>query len=463
MAKNLLAEVAGMLRSVQSMLESAFAPKERAVSMPNVYQLVAVELQKQTEMDGIWRALIDVYLDGAEMYIVLAVDGLLYKSSLILSGGGVMLGEPMLVEVDYKPVTQMASGLRVQHQADGKWRWFAFPAATAVLNRSGELDTRALYQNFVKRIEAEEAPYPFLSFYHIGERITLGQADFAAVEDYAYLLSGTFADDPLAQAVRKSIEAEPGYWGTSIGFYYDSRDPKAKDKVEIADGITIPAYTDGINHEVSILPEAAAACLYTGIYVQEEGVNRMNQKVKDALKKIAGNDPEVLAIVDELEIHVDEINTDITDKDLIRRAGETVAEVPVDETTEAPIVEPVQEPVQDEVAETTILVEDAAMDALAERVWGRVNDEFNAQLVALQTDHETSVTALTAQVTQLAERIASLERTDGEKITQAVADMPRNQVRVGYRPTQRTAEQPEVEEVVTSEDIAQATLANLKR
>jgi hypothetical protein len=439
--------IAKITRGLQDIFDVVMRVKTRAISMPNIYSLVFAQLDAQTQQDGTWRALIDVYLDGADMFAVVGVNGMLYKSMLDVSGGGVALGEMQQVEVDYKPV---ARGLTIHRQADGQYRWFAFPAATAVLNRSGELDTRELFKNFVARIEGG-APYPFLSFYHVGEQIILGQADFAAVEGYEYLLSGTFAEDPLSQAVRKAIQAEPGYWGTSIGYKYQ---PETVERVAITDGITIPAYTDGINHEVSILAERVAACLYTGIYVPE-GVNRMNKQTKDALLKVAGGDPEVLAIVDDLETKVDTINTEINQPGVIRRENEAPVAEP------APVeVAPVEAPAP---ALPELVLDDSAMDALAERVAGKVGANFAEQLTALRTTSDTAITALNEQITQLVARIAALEKPVEETVKQVIQDMPRNQTKVAYRPTQtRQAEQPE-EKTISLQDIALATLANIKK
>jgi hypothetical protein len=445
--------IAKITRGLQDIFDVVMRVKTRAISMPNIYSLVFAQLDAQTQQDGTWRALIDVYLDGADMFAVVGVNGMLYKSMLDVSGGGVALGEMQQVEVDYKPV---ARGLTIHRQTDGKYRWFAFPAATAVLNRSGELDTRELFKNFVARIEGG-APYPFLSFYHVGEQIVLGQADFAAVEGYEYLLSGTFAEDPLSQAVRKAIQNEPGYWGTSIGYKYQ---PETVERVAITDGITIPAYTDGINHEVSILAERVAACLYTGIYVPE-GVNRMNKQTKDALLKVAGSDPEVLAIVDDLETKVDTINTEINQPGVIRRENDPVAEPAPAEV--APVEAPA--PV---APEHEFVMDDTVIQELSNRVVDALTSGKFAELITAAVNEkiatsEQAIASLSDTVTKLTARIAALEKPVEETVKQVIQDMPRNQTKVAYRPTQtRQAEQPE-EKTISLQDIAAATLANIKK
>ena len=430
---------------------------ERAISMPNIYGLVYAQLDAQMQADGAWRALIDVYIDGADMFAVIGIDGLLYKSMVTLANGAVTLGDLVQVEIDYKPVTQKRS-LLVYRQADGKYRWFAFPAATAVLNRSGELDSRELFKNFVTRIEAGEVPYPFLSFYHVGEQINLGQADFVAAEEYEYLVSGTFADDPLSQATRKAIQKDPTYYGTSIGYYYM---PEKVEELIVADGITIPVYTDGINHEVSILAEKDAACLYTGIFVQKEGVNRMNQKAKDELDKIAGDDPEAQAIVKALEEKVDSINTEITDKNLIRR--ETPPAV------EPPPVAPVTEPSPEAIIDKPMLlgIDDDGMNELAERVAVKVTEAYVQKMDEMRSDLQKQLTGLTDALNEQAKdyeaRISKLEAPLSEQVQTALEDMPRTTAKIVYRPRERQADKPVEDQGVSLEEIANATLANLNK
>ena len=428
---------------------------DRAIALPSIYSLVYAQLDAQMMVDEVWRTLIDVYLDGSEMYAVIAVNGMLYKCPLAVSSGAVTLGELTQVEVDYKPISQ---SIRTTRQANGQYRWFAFPAATAVLNRSGELDSRQLFENFVARIESGEAEYPFLSFYHVGKQINMGRGDYVAVDGYTLLVSGLWDDEPLANAVRQAIENSPDYYGISIGYVYQ---PETKRKIEVGKGTTIPVYTDGILVECSILAERDAACLMTGAYT--EGVNRMNKKAKDELEKIVAGDPALEAQVAELEAKVDSVNQNT--EGLIRRDNEPVVEAPAAEPVVEPVIKTapaVEEPISDPPTPAVMEMDEVAMQALAEIVAGKVNVEFATQITALHELQTQAVDSLNEQITKLTARLVALETPMAEAVKQAVADMPRNaRTQIVYRPTQRTAEQPEPVETST-EDIAQATLANLK-
>jgi hypothetical protein len=441
--------VENMVSGARDLTDIFFKVKDRAIAMPNIYQLVYAELERQMEIDHIYRGLVDVYLDGTTIFAVIAENGLLYKSDVTLIDAGVTLSELILVVIDYKAVAQSLKTLR---QADGQYRWFAFPAATAVLNRSGELDSRQLFESFVERIEGG-APYPYLTFYHVGEAIKLGLADYVAVDGYTLLMSGLWDAEALPQAVRQAIENEPDYYGISIGYFYQ---PETKERLQVGEGITIPVYTDGILVEVSILAEQDAACLFTGAYT--EGVNRMNKKAKDELEKIVAGNPDLEAQVAELEQHVDEVNA--STEGLIRREKE------VQETPLVPEVAPEVVPVESApiASPAELQLTEEAMVAIAKRAADFMAESITSEIHVADEKATQAVEILTEQIKVLTARVAELEKPLAETVQQAIQDMPRNLtnvLNVGYRPRQKnTAEQPE-SRAVSSEEIAQETLANL--
>ena len=193
----------------------------------------------------------------------------------------------------------------------------------------------------------------------------------------------------------------------------------------------------------------------------------MNKKAKDELEKIVAGDPALEAQVAELEAHVDEVNT--STEGLIRRENEETQVAPIVDTTEVSVIEPVADagpgisgaPVVDPPAE--LVMDDEAMQALAERVAGKVSEAFTAELVSMKATNEQTINGLNEQITKLTARIVALETPMAEAVKQAIQDMPRNtRTQIVYRPTTPTpAEQPEPEP--TTEDIARETLANLKK
>jgi len=202
----------------------------------------------------------------------------------------------------------------------------------------------------------------------------------------------------------------------------------------------------------------------------------MNKKAKDELEKIVAGDPALEAQVAELEAHVDEVNT--STEGLIRRENE--------ETQVAPVTEPVAEvvPVVEadgpetggasvsegegtsgggSPAPAELVMDDEAMQALAERVAAKVSEAFTAELVSMKATNEQTINGLNEQITKITARLVALETPMAEAVKTAIQDMPRNtRTQIVYRPTTPTpAEQPEPEP--TTEDIARETLANLKK
>lgn len=266
--------------------------KERALPMHKIYQHVDKQLQLagsvDYEMGGYCN---DVYVDPSGVFAIATKnDGKMYKSLItVTENNDVEIGEWMEVVTDFKPVVgRVSGGITIERQVDGKVRWYAWPACTAALNRSGEIDSRDLFDSFIENIE-RTGEYPELDFFHLGQELVLGRADYVTREDYAYCATGYFYDSEIARLAIKAIEKDPEYWGNSIQ-YYPSEPPEM---MRTEDG-EIPVYTAGVNRFISLLPEDTAASILTSI--STEGVDRMNKKVKEALKKIGVNDDVITAL-----------------------------------------------------------------------------------------------------------------------------------------------------------------------
>lgn len=281
------------------------APKgaERAVSMPEVYMGTAKALE---ESDAY---LVDVFTDdGGQMYAIANQDGALFRVPLTIADGSVEIGELEPVQMEFAPRAER--GLTVTRQADGRYRWVAV-ACTAILNRVGEVDSRALFENFVKRIAAGE-PMPLVDFWHMNGS-EFGVADYVDWDGYALIASGLFDDAEVGRAAAEGIARDPTYWGTSIKYR-----PKAGERVEVANGVRIPVYTDGVLLRVSILPESKAASLYTTI----TGGVQMKDEIRAALLKLLGRDE----LVDQVAHTVDGVNERAAEPGVIARDAEPAPE-----------------------------------------------------------------------------------------------------------------------------------------
>lgn len=310
--------IARLLQAVTDVINSH--TKERAVTVGEIWQF----LQNKLEVDAIAEAgnvnggmmaagnVVDVYIDSASTYALIAKEGKLYKAIITVGANDeITVGEYQEVVMEFAPV--VGRQIQIKRQADGQVRWFAMPACTAALNRVGEIDSMALFDGFVEYIE-RTGNYPELDFYHMGESLPLGRADWVGRDGVGYCASGLFYDTPIARNAAKSLEAEPDYWGLSIAYI----PTKAPEIIRNKEGIEIPVFNVGINRFISLLPENAAASILTSISTQE-GVQRMNDKMKAALKKLTGEDE---PLFNELVEKLDSVNRSA--QTMITREDKTV-------------------------------------------------------------------------------------------------------------------------------------------
>lgn len=454
------------IHQLYTKIRDAFAPflQQRSMALGRVYQQVDTALYN-LDSDGDWPWLLDIYLDDGAIYALTAAGGLLYRYPVTVDGETVTLGERQQVTEVHQPVAERGMGIRVHRQADGRYR-FTLIAATAVLNRVGEIDSRELFENFVRRAE-ESGEYPLYMFYHQGDRLRIGQVDFLAVDDAAYIASGLYDDEAenrLAGAARRRAQDEPDYWGNSIGFN-PIGDP---DMVEIADGVRVPVFRDGVNVEISMLPEQDAAAWFTALRATSQEV-RMNQKTKDALERLLADDPDALA---EFEDLVDRTNERAAER--ITRDADAETEPPAAETTttEPPAPETPQEP---ETAEPetvrTVELDGDALDAIVARVieseafrkLGEALDAVNETLEALGRQVAENRQRADRDAKKHRERLEALELDEDKKRGIWLADQSTRQyqrLQVGlYRP--RDAHAPEDGEQPALAEVAAGTLSNM--
>ncbi len=341
-------------RFFQGMIKLAtdLLPKERAVRMWDIISFVQKQLDEQGDVNEFGDTIssgyvLDAYIDDAGTFaIITRNDGKLYKMPVFVdSQSQISTGEQTEVFMEFTPVSR---NLMIQRQADGSIRWYAMPACTAFLNRSGEIDSRALFDSFVEYAERANE-YPELDFYHLGERLTLGKADMLFRDDVNFCASGVFYDTDIARAAVKSLEERGDYWGLSIA-YLPTKEPE---KIRSTEGVEIPVFNDGICRFISLLPEDTAASILTSITTQEE-VNRMNEKQKQALKELTGDDNKLFdTIVEQLETN----NRTADEPGVITRQTQAPAvakakAAPAAAKTPAPAAKP--EPVKREFTEDDI-------------------------------------------------------------------------------------------------------------
>jgi hypothetical protein len=437
--------------------------KERAISIETIYYKLREMLNDGEEEYGEYAFINDIYQENGSTFAIITRGGKLYRIPIVVSDSDARFGEMQEVEAKFTPTTEqstpptMRQSSRVIRQANGRYRWISV-SCTAVVNRVGEIDSTALFDDFVQRLNNGEAEYPIRDFFHLGPKFRIGQADFVAREGVALITSGLYDENnPLAEAEIAARQADPTAWGDSI--YYD---PQGEPEMwEVSRDITIPVYQTGVLKAISTLPENLAASLFTGTTLQE--VNRMRGEIKDAIVKLFQGDEEkaeeCIASLD-----VDGLNRSVADGGLIARAADQDVEDVIEEEDDEE-----EEPTTDE--QTTdhepvnreIVIDEELVDVISGQVMQSLQP-FLDQLNTIQQSVADALVQIDQQVqraSDLDSRLQSVERTDEQKQQEWINDLPRQQTQrttVTYRPrdAHRDSDSPP-----TAEQIANQTLGKL--
>jgi hypothetical protein len=331
--------------------------------------------------------------------------------------------------------------LTVTRAADGTPRWLMI-AASAVINKVGAIDSTTLFDNFIRRANIT-TQYPVLDFYHEGDHIRFGVADWLCRDGALYLASGTFDDTDLARAAADGLESQAGYWGASIAYRITTPPLLLVNEGEI------PVYTDGINNYISIVPKRLAANLFTATSVSKEVV-RMTKNEFEELVKLVGAER-----AEQFSGEVDDTNRTITEAGMVTRAEET----PVPETT---AVETRAE--ETRPSETPQADAPAAEPTMADVV-KKIN-ELDARLAALEQGGARAVEESTIvqqratdAMNDLITRLIAVE-TSKTKWDNWLADAPehiKSEAENVFRARNQSAAKP------TMEQVAAATTAKMKR
>lgn len=430
---------------------------------------------------------VDIYLSDGALSLVTTKEGRLLRYPLSIKGDLIMLGKQEFVSTEF--TTQKRSVFRSTGE-----RWFII-TGTAVINRDAQIDSRLLYDNFIRRAD-ESGRYPYFTIFHLGEQFKVGQADWLARDEYVYMASGTWEDNDLARAAKKALEEDTqGYWGASNRFL-----PIGEPEVIRAEDTDIPVFQDGIHIEISMLPEFTASSLFTRSTTITE-VNRMNKVVQDALKKIfAGDEAKAAEWIEK----IDDVNRSIQEAEMIaRHEGEHPA--PVGEVLK---VEQRQDPPADAPAgdapppegeggggatvPATIEIDDTLLQKIAEAVvkimeekkMAAPTESQSSEEVAKQVDAKMSTTNETLRTVQsemndfagkltavmqdllkISQEIETMQQGDEDKKRSWLDEMT-NQVvplHITYRPRdkERNADPEQPAQLPSMADIANETLAAL--
>jgi hypothetical protein len=452
---------------------------------------IFAQLDNEAWETGGW--LMSLFMDeanGDQLFGIIASEGKLFRADVSYDAaeGKYRFGDMTQVIQDFPPapggeVIPAASStgrtrIQVMRTADGKYRWFAAPACTAVLNRVGELDTRALFDSFIAYAK-RTGEYPVYQFMHLGEEVPalcMGKADWLGRDDYVYMASGLFDENETAQAARLALEKDPEYWGCSIG-YYSTVEPEM---LTVAPGLRVASFSEGVNTDITLCPEHMAASLFTAQTSPLEVSRTMNSQIEEALKKLTEGNPDLFASLSE---KIDATNRTVSaDGSIIKRITTPVSTETVVDAAQVttPVVEPVTletapEPVsapagapKGEAAPaapaaqpTQFVADDAFVGEVTRSVLGseaftaalgdavtrstaamieRVQTELLAPLTA---QVEALSTAIAAAQTQVENRVKALELPEQERKQAYLRDLPARkvpEVQVTYRPRSQQAQ-----------------------
>jgi len=312
-------------------------------------------------------------------------------------------------------------------QGDGKVRWLNV-SATAVLNRVGEFDSRALFDNFIRRAGNDLSSVK-RDFYHLGEfspDFILGDVDGLWRDDAVLISTGTYRDTPLAQAIVRAITKDPTAWGDSIA-YLPVGEPETTD----VNGTPISVYRDGVLQFIATLPEARAASELTATLIQEAPMKA------DILKALEGL---------ELDETIRKRFADLVDTINGEAAGLKTRAAPAPDGNLILI----PEPTVITAAPAPVVLDEALVGEIVRQMsTSEIMDSLKAAIATLQEavlalsgGAETAAAEVQVEnakteraLTAIAERLAALERTDEDKRRDYVADLPATPaVRATFRP-----------------------------
>ena len=435
-----------LLDKIRSLFQGQPEPEQRSMSLSRLYQIVAQTLY-ETDPES-W--LIDLYSDGPVTFALVTREGKLYRVDVLQNGEDITLAEPVQVTEDF-PLVQNAQARVVVTREGDRYRW-TLRAATSVLNRVGEIDSTELFDHFVERAKTEG--YPDLVFWHEADRLPLGKADFIARDGVVYLASGLFAENNLlADAVRVDMESQPDYWGASIGY-----EPLKPAELIDVGGVQIPVYRDGINREISLVPEKLAANWFTAAYYQKEVTRAMRKEIEDEIKRLLGDKAE------EFIKSVDQTNREVEAGKMITRE-EPAAEEPKTE----PAAEPPAEPEKPIPTEQEVVLDETFVNAVVAKLgdlpqFGELTKAISDLKTELVAALGADKTAITGEITALREktekRLTQLEKTDEEKQREWMSNLPADtRIRASYRPKEAHKDDPE--QPLDYNAIATQTLAKL--
>lgn len=409
-----LLKLYGVLRSI---FDDKLVSRDMALTQvgSQVMEMFDKRNMEQPADEGNYHFFQDLYMgDDGTFYAISISGGRLFKWRLEVDAQNnvVELGVPAMVKPQFTEAVQGRT--RVREREDGRFEAFSV-MSTAMLNKDGQIDTRALYDSFCERFKGDGREY--INIYHLGRDATrIGEIRSIFREENLLVGYYVLDDNLVAKRVAETLSKdESGLWGGSIEFFSDD-EPQP---IEVSQGVTAEVFTSGTLLGYSIAKTVHGAAWGTEHYAREKMDKRNKQNVLDLLN----GDESAVAIVEQW---LDERNERIKASGAITRTAEGEVEEQLAEGEEqtAEIEEQVAEEVTDQVegeeeVERVIELDAETLDMITAAV---VNSEwmmgFHEAFMALEarvaaldgaSSEEAPVEAISAEeVAQLKEEIAGI-------------------------------------------------------
>ena len=445
--------------------------KERDLTLSSLFYRVEDALYEygdENETEFLYPYVMELMTSNEGQYAIFSDGGKLFRANFSVDGNDmVTITETYQVKIDYPKVeSSNINRVTLFRSKDNELLWIGI-ASSSVLNRSGEIDSTKLFDDFEANFSDFEEPY--LTLQHLPKEFAFGKVRNVFRLDSLLFAYGVIDEKTILGSVAEE-RFNSGDWGMSIGFM-----PSEPPEVLRVNDVKIPVYNKGVLIEISALLEERAAAYFTKIISSGKGENRMVNKIKakELLLEFAGEEKE-----DEVDALLDEAGKrerQIDNEGMITREEEinVVAEA-VDGDVEAEKL-----PEEEKEEEIEFVLDDTTRDMIVNSVSEKLNDIFEekfkdfdkfqedvnrelAELSAFVSRANSLFEVINARNDNYEERLSGVERSDKEKIDNAVNDLPsssKRQVVVTHRPTgndEKIENKPQ-----SLRDIANATLSEI--
>jgi 2'-5' RNA ligase len=382
--------------------------------------------------------------DDGRLYIEFTDNGKLYRLPILMMNGQVSFGTAEQIVIDRVPVSEMSAArvVHIKRVSETKVRGVAI-ANTAVLNRIGVIDSTEMYDQMERRFNEfmatnpSEDQLPYIDLRHFNSRYNTDAFTMGRIHQvwrYQHQLHIAFEIDVSTELGRVAEQRlADGTWGISIEFL------ALNAREETIGNVPILIYTDGKLTAASILEERDAASYFTFIEAQETYRMAMtDEQLKKTVSGWLGNESDANAFIEAAQLPERQIERD----GLITRDNAETSETADTNTQDAPatVDAPSEETVDEDPVDAPALeLDEAAMDALAERVSTRIEalvSPLRQRLEAVEESIRSAANGSQAAMEEfsgiLAEMnadIEALQREDTERLNEIINGQSREQRR----------------------------------